>query len=152
MLRVRWMRPRTGNGRPIDCKGPVVAARGGSPVPAGVRLAVPPGDLGAVRRYAVSALQDLGYQVLQAADGASALALLAQAAPGRLDLLFTDVVMPGGMSGPALAEQFSARFPGMPVLFATGYTRDAIDAAVPVLAKPYDLDSLAKSVRRAIDR
>ncbi|HEX2197099.1 MAG TPA: ATP-binding protein [Burkholderiales bacterium] len=104
-----------------------------------------------VRRYAVSALQSLGYQVLQAADGPAALLRIEAAPLRRLDLLFTDMVMPGGLNGRALAERVLARFPGLPVLFATGYTRDDLAQDTRLLPKPYDLETLARQVRQAID-
>ena len=111
-----------------------------------------------VRRYGVSALQGLGYQVVQAPDGAAALALLEEAAVQKIDLLFSDVVLPGGLTGRDLAERVRQRFPGLPVLFASGYPRDPVLSSGPLehgvllLAKPYDLESLAKGVRQAIDR
>lgn len=105
----------------------------------------------------VSALQSLGYRVFEAADGSSALRLLAGADDPRIDLLFTDVVLPGGMSGRSLAEEIIARRPGLPVLFTSGYTRKAIaqqGSLAPgarIIAKPYTLESLATHVRQAID-
>ena len=75
-----------------------------------------------VRRLGVSALENLGYRVLEAPDGPAALRLLDSADASRVDLLFTDVVLPGGMSGPELAAASIARRPGLPVLFTSGYT------------------------------
>jgi CheY-like chemotaxis protein len=75
----------------------------------------------------------------------------------RIDLLFSDVVLPNGMSGRALAELVRRRKPGLPVLFATGYTKDAIlhqgrfDPDVRLLTKPYSLAALARNVREALD-
>jgi CheY-like chemotaxis protein len=94
--------------------------------------------------------------VLEATDGASALAI-AQSEP-RIDLLFTDVVLPGGMSGRELADALRARLPRLPVLFATGYARDsiadpgALERERGVLGKPYTVEALANGVREAIDR
>jgi CheY-like chemotaxis protein len=111
-----------------------------------------------VLRYGVSALEDLGYRVLKTSDGPSALRMLdAEDAP-RIDLLFTDVVLPGGMSGRALAEAIRARQPQVPVLFTTGYARDAIfnQARLTrnqrVLDKPYTIQNLSTFVRQAIDQ
>lgn len=108
-----------------------------------------------VRRSGAAALEGLGYQVLQAADGASALQLLDSPAAPRIDLLFTDVVLPGGMTGRALASAVRTRKPGLPVVFTTGYPRDAmagrVDISLPLLDKPYDLERLASTVREAID-
>jgi len=110
-----------------------------------------------VRNLGVSALENLGYRVLEASDGRSALAILDTAEASRVDLLFTDVVLPGGMSGPELAAAATARRPGMSVLFTSGYTRNAMaqgSALAPdvrVLKKPYALQQLARAIRRAID-
>ncbi|MEO8566012.1 MAG: PAS domain-containing protein [Betaproteobacteria bacterium] len=110
-----------------------------------------------VRRLGVAALQSLGYRVLEAGDGPSALRLLDGADSPRIDLLFTDVVLPGGMSGRSLADEMVKRLPGLPVLFTSGYTRNAISRQgrlvpdVRILAKPYALESLATHVRQAID-
>ncbi len=81
-------------------------------------------DEDAVRRLAQSGLKNSGYTVLEAGDGAKALELAA-AHPGRIDLLITDVVMPG-MSGPLLAEQLRAARPNLKVLFLSGYTGEAV--------------------------
>lgn len=110
-----------------------------------------------VRRLGSSALQSLGYQVLEARDAPSALRVLDGDDGPRIDLLFTDLVLPGGMSGSSLAEAIAAQRPGLPVLFTSGYTRSAISQHgrlapdVRILAKPYTLESLASHVRQAID-
>jgi signal transduction histidine kinase/CheY-like chemotaxis protein len=111
-----------------------------------------------VRRFATTALEGLGYRVLQAADARSALDQLDARPGGTLHLLFTDVVLPGGVSGRALADAVCARQPGLPVLFTSGYTgRTALDPGplvqdVHVLAKPYAIEDLAARVRDALDR
>jgi len=110
-----------------------------------------------VRQFGVAALEGLGYRVLSAADGAEAIEVLASADVARLDLLFTDIVLPGGMSGRDLAESVHARRREVPVLFVSGYTRNVIvqdgrllpDARL--LHKPYTIDSLAVAVRESID-
>ena len=110
-----------------------------------------------VRRLGVAALQSLGYRVLEAADGPAALRLLDGPDAARIDLLFSDVVLPGGMTGHALADRVLARWPGLPVLFTSGYTRNAISQQgrlvtnARILPKPYTLESLASHVRQAID-
>jgi CheY-like chemotaxis protein len=110
-----------------------------------------------VRRLGIAALQSLGYRVLEAEDASSALHVLDGADGSRIDLLFTDLVLPGGVSGERLAEQIGARRPGLAVLFTSGYTRSAISQqgalgpGARILAKPYSLDSLARHVRDAID-
>jgi CheY-like chemotaxis protein len=109
------------------------------------------------RRFGSSALEHLEYRVLEASDGPSALRLLDAPETPAIHLLFTDVVLPGGMSGGDLAEALRARRPGVPVIYTTGYTRDAIvhndrlDPDVRLLSKPYSLDAPAISVRQAID-
>ncbi len=115
-----------------------------------------------VRGLAAAQLRGLGYEVVDAVDGPSALAALAAPDPDgrarRFGLLFTDVIMPGGMNGRELAEAVRAVQPHIPVLFTSGYTEDAIvhngriDPGVDLLSKPYRLDELAQRVRAAIDR
>ena len=109
-----------------------------------------------VRRLACLELRALGYDVLEAGRGSEALALLDSGCP--VDLLFTDVVMPGGMSGRQLAEAALQRRPGLRVLYTSGYTENAIvhhgrlDPGVQLLPKPYRRDDLAKAVRQALGR
>lgn len=108
-------------------------------------------DSGDVRRWAASALEALGYRVLQAADAAAALELVDSPAARRIDLLFTDVLLSGGMTGRELAEAVAARR-NVPVLFTTGYPRESRAAHEKVdLEKPYDLERLAVTVRTVID-
>jgi CheY-like chemotaxis protein len=94
--------------------------------------------------------------VVEAADGAAALRLLQD--PGqRVDLLFTDVVLPGGMSGAVMAREAQALRPGLKTLFTTGYARDAIvhqgrlDAGVELITKPFSYSDLAARVRDLLD-
>jgi CheY-like chemotaxis protein len=95
-------------------------------------------------------LAALGYKVLTAPDGPSALAVLR--AGESVDLLFTDIVMPKGMSGPVLAEATRDLRPDTKVLFTTGYTADALDQdGLPTLRKPYDRHELARAIRAALD-
>ncbi len=108
-----------------------------------------------VSEYAVSVLEDLGYRVLAAQDGTEGLASLKKAK--RLDLLFTDVVLGGEMNGRQLADAVKKVKPRLPVLFTTGYTRNAIihhgklDDGVNLLNKPYTQRDLALKVRAVID-
>jgi CheY-like chemotaxis protein len=105
-----------------------------------------------VRRWAAAALEGLGYRVLQAADAAAALELIEAPAARRIDLLFTEALLSGGMTGRELAEAATARRVGLPVLFTTGYPREGCAAVESVdLEKPYDLERLAVTVRAAID-
>jgi PAS domain S-box-containing protein len=102
-----------------------------------------------VRATTVEALRDLGYRVTAAADGAQALDMLGGGL--AVDLLFTDIVMPD-MSGRQIADAVAARWPGLPVLFTTGYTRNAVvhngmlDAGVAFLAKPFSIAQLAYKI------
>jgi PAS domain S-box-containing protein len=107
-----------------------------------------------LRIYTTEALRELGYRVLEASDGQSALALLDHHAD--IDLLFTDVVLPGGMNGRVLADEATRRRPGLKVLFTTGYTRNAIvhdgrlDPGVTMIGKPFNFAELAAKVRGII--
>jgi signal transduction histidine kinase len=109
-----------------------------------------------VRHYAQSALEELGYTVLQARDGAEALRIVENGA--RIDLMFTDVVLPGGMNGRVLSKQILEKRPQLPVLFTTGYTPNAIvhhgrlDPDVQLLSKPYTQSDLSRKVRAMLDR
>lgn len=134
-----------------------------SPVVGSSETAIPSGrpdvvilvvdDEHAVRAVAVEALSDLGYTVAEAASGEEALRVMAEMP--RLDLLFTDVVMPG-MNGRQLADEATARKPGLRVLFTTGYTRNAVvhngvlDPGVAFLPKPFTVESLAHKVAAAL--
>ncbi len=109
-----------------------------------------------VRATAISQLQELGYQVVQAHDGESALALLEGGV--QADLLFTDVVMPGPVSSTALAERARVLLPGLRVLYTSGYTRNALttggrlDGGVQLLSKPYRREELARRIREILAR
>ena len=109
-----------------------------------------------VREFARGQLEALSYRVLEAADGPEALALL-RSRPD-IELLFTDVVMPGGMSGVELAEAALALRPGLPVLYTSGYTESALihngrlDPNVLLLGKPYRRAELANKLREALNQ
>jgi PAS domain S-box-containing protein len=108
----------------------------------------------AVRTTVVEMLTDLGYRVLKAADAASALAVVESGVP--IDVLFTDVVMPGTLRSPELARMARERLPGLAVLFTSGYTENAIvhggrlDPGVELLGKPYTRESLARRIRQVL--
>ena len=110
-----------------------------------------------VRAYTVEVLRELGYRVLEAHDGPSALRLVERQDVGRIDLLFTDVVLPGGMNGEQVAARARAVLPGVKVLFTTGYARNAIvhhgrlDPGVRLLTKPFTYADLAVRVRDMLD-
>jgi signal transduction histidine kinase len=108
-----------------------------------------------VLRLAVELLTRLGYQALEARDGPEAIAILDRV--GRLDLLFTDVVLPKGMNGTALAREAQRRRPQLKVLYMSGYTANAIihhgmlDKGVHLLTKPFRKVELARKVRQVLD-
>ena len=108
-----------------------------------------------VRTYSVEILRELGYRVVEAHDGPSALRLLERQA--RVDLLFTDVVLPGGMTGAQVASQARELRPDLKVLFTTGYARNAIihqgrlDKGVQLITKPFGSAELAAKVRDVLD-
>jgi CheY-like chemotaxis protein len=109
-----------------------------------------------VREYAKSALEELGYKVLVAHDSAGALRIVDDGA--HIDLLFTDIVLPGGMNGRQLSHEVLKARPGLAVLFTTGYTPNAIihhgrlDPDVQLLSKPYTQDDLSRKIRRILAR
>ncbi|HEY6830540.1 MAG TPA: ATP-binding protein, partial [Gemmatimonadaceae bacterium] len=110
-----------------------------------------------VRRLGVAALEQLGYRVLQAPDGHSALRLLDDNGSLRVDAVFSDVVLPGGLSGPELVDRIRCSRPGIPALFTSGYTPDSVGAHPRLAAdrrmlmKPYRIEALASAIRRTID-
>ena len=110
-----------------------------------------------VRAYTVDVLKELGYRVMEADNGAAALKALEMASE-PIDLLFTDVILPGGMTGADIAQQARAQQPGLRILFATGYARNAIihhgrlDPGVELLTKPFTYAELATKVREMLDR
>jgi PAS domain S-box-containing protein len=105
-----------------------------------------------VRDVSVEFLHSLGYHTLIARNGGEALELLRR--PGDIDLLFTDVIMPGGVSGVALARQAQILRPGLPVLLTTGYAGAAGPPGdeCPVILKPFRLTELSRAIRRLLPR
>ena len=108
-----------------------------------------------VRESTIALLEELGYSVLAARNGVEALALLRKGA--RIDILFTDVVLPQGMNGRMLSQEAAALRPDLPVLFTTGYARNAIihdgrlDPGVQFIAKPYTQEEIAHKLRSVIE-
>jgi PAS domain S-box-containing protein len=100
--------------------------------------------------------QSLGYRVVTATTAQAALELL-EGGPS-IDLLFTDVILAGGMNGPELADAATARFPALKVLFTSGYTERAalhthrVKPGAELLTKPYKMPDLARRVRQVLDR
>ncbi|WP_238192360.1 histidine kinase famiy protein [Methylobacterium frigidaeris] len=108
-----------------------------------------------VRALAREYLESLGYQVLSAHNGEEALGILER--EERIDLLFSDIVMPGSLNGLILADRAQAMRPDLPVLLTTGYNEDLVaeGPATPtmdVLGKPYRKSELADRIRAALDR
>jgi signal transduction histidine kinase len=109
-----------------------------------------------VQHMVVGQLQRLGYRTLAATTAPEALEVLASGAP--IDLLFTDVILPGTMRGGELAAEAKRRFPELAVLFTSGYTENSIvhggviDDGAMLLSKPYRIDVLAAKVGAALDK
>jgi CheY-like chemotaxis protein len=107
-----------------------------------------------VRTHVVAQLSSLGYKTLAAANAAQALAILEHGE--HIDLLFTDVVMPGEMNGRELADEVLRRRPSARVLFTSGYTEKVLthhgqlDPGLQLLAKPYRKADLARMIRIAL--
>jgi CheY-like chemotaxis protein len=108
-----------------------------------------------VRAYSTMILSELGYAILEAPDAETALSILRTGQ--RIDLLFTDVVLPG-KTGKVLADAAAELRPELKVLFTTGYSRNAIvhqgrlDAGVNLITKPFTFEQLATRVRDVLDR
>ncbi len=108
-----------------------------------------------VRESVLAALEFLGYSTIEAQDGRAALSRCAEVS--HLDLLLTDVVLPGGLNGQQIAEEVRRQFPQIKTLFTSGYMEDEIfeniaaDADVELLQKPYRRETLATTVRRLLD-
>ena len=109
----------------------------------------------AVKGYSTETLRELGYRVVVAPNGPAGLELLMRYPAIRL--LFTDVGLPGGMTGRQLADQARLRRPDLLVLFTTGYARNAIvhggilDPGTHLLPKPFTMAALAAKVRAMLD-
>jgi PAS domain S-box-containing protein len=147
---VRLYLPRLTNQSPAsDSAAPTAPRKGGGETILVVE------DNPDVRRLVLRQLRDLGYEVIEAANGPQALQILDGGA--SIDLLFTDVVMPGGMTGRQLAEAAKVRRPGLKTLFTSGYTEDSIlrlgklDPGVRLLSKPYRKHELATRIRETLD-
>ncbi len=154
-----------GSGTAVKLYLPVAHAGTLDPVPNAAPEALPSGnetillveDEQRVRDYAVSQLEGLGYQVVAASDAVSALERVKDL-EGHVDLLFTDIVMPGGMNGRALAQQAAALYPGIKVLYTSGYNQNAVikngrlEEGISLLEKPYHKAELARKIRQLLDQ
>ena len=112
-------------------------------------------DEASIRMLVADVLEDLGYRALEAVDGPAGLKVLRGA--GRVDLLVTDVGLPGGMNGRQVADAARALRPGLKVLFITGYAENAVfrdghlDPGMHVLTKPFAVEVLAARIRDIIE-
>ncbi len=108
-----------------------------------------------VRMLVTDALEELGYTALEAADGAAGLDILRQ--DRRIDLLITDVGLPGGMNGRQVADAARVGRPGLRVLFITGYAESAVldagrlEPGMHILTKPFAMDALGRRIRQLIE-
>jgi CheY-like chemotaxis protein len=108
-----------------------------------------------VRRYVITQIKSLGYTTLEASRASEALEIIDNS--NTIDLLFTDVIMPGSMNGRQLVDAALVRRPGLKTLFTSGYTENAIvhhgrlDTGVLLLTKPYRKSELARMIRLALD-
>jgi signal transduction histidine kinase/PAS domain-containing protein len=124
------------------------------PIMGGTEMVLVVEDDDEVRSTVVELLADLGYRVLRAREAQSALAIIESGA--TIDLLFTDVVMPGPLRSAELARQARSRLPDLAVLFTSGYTDDAIvhggrlDDGIELLSKPYSREDLARKIRHVL--
>ncbi|MGE5563014.1 MAG: ATP-binding protein [Bacillota bacterium] len=147
---VRIYLPRVHDNEDLSTGPELVEAGGGSET----ILVVEDDD--EVRVTVTDMLRELGYKVLTARDAASAVPIIESGV--KIDLLFTDVVMPGPVRSPELARKAKERIPGIGILFTSGYTENAIvhggrlDPGVNLLTKPYTRQMLAARVRDALSR
>jgi CheY-like chemotaxis protein len=131
--------------------------RPGAPVelPRGSATVLVVEDEPIVREVAAAILRDLGYRVVEAANGAEALQEFGENG-ARIDLLLSDVVLPGGMKGHEVARRLNQIRPGLPVLFMSGYTENAIvhhgrlDDGVHFIGKPFEREQLARKVAQVL--
>jgi len=110
-------------------------------------------DNAKLRRVAVRQLIELGYVVIEAENAASALASISRQ---KIDLLFTDIVMPGALTGPDLAREALAHAPALKVLFTSGYPQARIQEGslaekLNLIGKPYRKRDLARALREVLD-
>ena len=140
---------------PIDDEGPAGGAREAPRSDKGEAVLVVD-DEPAVRMLVTEILGELGYAAIEAGEGPEALVVLQSDA--RIDLLVTDVGLPGGMNGRQVADAARAARPGIPVLFITGFAENAVvgdgplDAGMELVTKPFSMEALAARIRDMIAR
>jgi CheY-like chemotaxis protein len=148
-----------GRGSTLKCYLPrsmqsedVLTDEDAAPVTGGSEMILVAEDDEHVRETVVAMLTDLGYRVLKARDAQSALSIIESGMP--LDLLFTDVIMPGPLKSTELARKARERMPNLAVLFTSGYTEDAfaggLGDSVELLNKPYSREALARKLRHML--
>jgi CheY-like chemotaxis protein len=158
-----YVRSALGEGTTFDIYLPRIdeppvteAVPAGPAVPRGTETVLLVEDETALRDLLREVLEDNGYTVLSASDGAEALRT-AERHQGRIDLLLTDVVMPG-MTGPRLAEQFTATRPEARVVYVSGYSEDAVASlgrlgpGAVLLNKPFAAEALLRTIHGVMDR
>lgn len=139
--------------RAIEAEDVEVAVDNG-PIVGGTETVLVVEDDAEVRETVIALLTDLGYRTLKAVDAGSALTVIDSGIP--IDILFTDVVMPGTLKSPELARKAKERLPNIAVLFTSGYTENSIvhggklDAGVELLSKPYTREALARKFRHVL--
>jgi CheY-like chemotaxis protein len=108
-----------------------------------------------IRRLVSEVLEELGYSAIEAADGPSGVGVLESDA--RIDLMITDIGLPGGMNGRQVADAARSVRPGLKVLFITGYAENAVvgnghlDPGMQLLTKPFEIDALSDKIREMIE-
>ncbi|MGF9567548.1 type II toxin-antitoxin system ParD family antitoxin [Neorhizobium sp. BT27B] len=139
--------------RAVEAEDVEVAVDNG-PIVGGTETVLVVEDDAEVRETVIALLTDLGYRTLKAVDASSALTVIDSGIP--IDILFTDVVMPGTLKSPELARKAKERLPNIVVLFTSGYTENSIvhggklDAGVELLSKPYTREALARKFRHVL--
>jgi PAS domain S-box-containing protein len=126
-----------------------------APIPGGLETILVVEDDDDVRASVVTQLTSLGYTIVQASDGASAIAAF-ETTRLPFDLLLTDVIMPGAMNGPMLADEVTRRWPSTKVVFMSGYTENAmgrqgqLEEGTLLISKPFHKRDLAQILRQAL--
>jgi PAS domain S-box-containing protein len=145
---VRLYLPRSRRAASTAAADPAAAER--APLSRGRECVLVVEDNDAIRQVVLLQLARLGYRTLEAESARAAMALLE--AGVEVDLLFTDVVLPGGISGHVLAREAARLRPALKVLYTSGFPGELLAGGGAVLGKPYRLQNLAQRVRETLDR